>query len=153
MTRICALLAIVAAWAAGCGGADPPTPPASPVADPALARASPAEGEVLIRGELSPASHGPYEFSGRYTVSFEQYAPEDPELDFTQHTSFVATLNTEAEIERRDSIRLFQTSRRTRKKRFELEGRYFVDVSFGDFPYIIRFTPRRPQGEATTAVR
>ena len=114
-----------------------------PSGDPALARKSPAEGEVLIRGDLSPASHGPYQFSGPYTVSFEQYAPEDPELDFTRQTSFVATLNTEAEFERRDSIRLFQTSRRTRRKRFELEGRYFVDVSFGDFPYVIRFTPRR----------
>ena len=105
------------------------------------ARGRAGAGEIVIRGELSPASHGPYEFDGRYVVAFEQTAPEDPDLDFSRQTSFVATLDTEAEIERRDSIKLFQASRRTGRKRIELHGRYYVDVSFGDFPYAIRFTP------------
>ena len=52
-------------------------------------------------------------------------------------------LDTEAEIEGPGSIRLFKASRRTGEKRLEIHGRYFVDVSFGDFPYAIRFTPRR----------
>ena len=112
-------------------------------ADPALGRAEKRAGEIVIRGELSPASHGPYELDGRYKVAFEQYAPEDPNLDFTQQTSFVAMLNTEAEIERRDSIKLFETSRRRAAKRLEIHGRYFVDVSFGDFPYVVRLTPQR----------
>ena len=95
----------------------------------------------MIRGELSPASHGPYEFDGRYRVAFEQYAPEDPKLDFSRQTSFVATLDVEAEIERRGSVKLFEISCRTGRRRLEIRGRYFVDVSFGDFPYVIRLTP------------
>ena len=79
----------------------------------------------------------------RHTVAFEQFAPEDENLDFRQQTSFVAMLDTEAEIERPDSVKLFKASRRTGKKRLEIHGSYFVDVSFGDFPYVIRFTPRR----------
>ena len=143
MARI-PLLAVVAACAvAGCGGADAPPAPKIPKADPALAREDAGAGEIVIRGELSPASHGPYTFDGRYVVAFEQTAPEDPDLDFSRQTSFVATLDKEAEIQRRDSIRLFRASRRTGRRRIELHGRYYVDVSFGDFPYAIRFTPRR----------
>jgi hypothetical protein len=142
VVRILLLFALTAAWA-GCGGSDTPPPATVPRADPELAREQPAEGEIVIRGELSPASHGPYELDGRYRVAFEQTAPEDPELDFTQQTAFVATLDTEAEIKTRDSIRLFRASRRSGAKRLEIHGRYFVDVSFGDFPYAIRFTPIR----------
>jgi hypothetical protein len=142
VARLAVLLLLVSAVAAGCG--DPATLDVQPTpqGDPRLGRAEPRPGEILIRGDLSPASHGPYDFDGRYKVAFEQYAPEDPELDFTQQTSFVAMLDTEAEIEGPDSIKLFETSRRGASKRLELNGRYFVDVSFGDFPYVIRFTPR-----------
>ena len=52
-------------------------------------------------------------------------------------------LDTEAEIKRPDSVKLFKASRRTGRKQVEIHGSYFVDVSFGDFPYVIRFTPRR----------
>ncbi len=143
MSRLALALVVVAAWATACGGTDVASPTPTPTGDPALAREDPGQGEVLIRGELSPASHGPYEFDGRYTVAFEQFAPEDENLDFRRQTSFVAMLDTEAEIERPDSVKLFKASRRTGKKRLEIHGSYFVDVSFGDFPYVIRFTPRR----------
>jgi hypothetical protein len=143
MARLAVLILLGCAWAAGCGDADAPEPQPMPAGNPALGRDKPAKGEIVIRGDLSPASHGPYEFDGRYTVAFEQYAPEDPNIDFTQQTSFVAMLDKRAEIEGRDSVRLFKTSRRTATKRLELHGRYFVDVSFGDFPYVVRFTPRR----------
>ncbi len=143
MVRNMVLLAVVAAWVSGCGERDVAAPAAAPAGDPALARKAPAEGEILVRGELSPASHGPYEFDGNYRVAFEQFAPEDAALDFRQQTSFVATLDREAEIEGPGSVRLFKASRRTGTKRVELHGRYFVDVSFGDFPYVVRFTPRR----------
>ena len=141
MSRALALLVLLAAWAGGCGGSDPPRPAPTPAADPRLAREAPAKGEIVIRGELSPASHGPYDFAGRYRVAFEQYAPEDPELDFSQHTSFVATLDRRAGIQDRESVELFKISRRTGRKRLAIRGRYFVGVSFGDFPYVIRFTP------------
>ena len=141
MLRRFALVAVLAVACAACGGTDAPAPTPVPPGDPALAREAPATGEIVIKGELSPASHGPYDFDGRYTVAFEQTAPEDPDLDFTQQTSFVAVLDREAEIRAPDSIRLFKASRRTGRKRLEIHGRYFVDVAFGDFPYAIRFTP------------
>lgn len=139
--RAIALVGLMAAWAVGCGGSDAPRPAPTPVADPSLAREAPGKREILIRGELSPASHGPYQFAGRYRVAFEQYAPEDLELDFTEQTSFEATLDRRAEIQDRESVRLFKVSRRTGRKRLAIRGRYFVGVSFGDFPYVIRFTP------------
>lgn len=141
--RLVVVVAVLAACAGGCGGDDVAAPTPTPAGDPALARKDPGAGEILIRGDLSPASHGPYDFDGPYTVAFEQFAPEDAKLDFRQQTSFVAMLDTEAEFERADSIKLFKESRRAGTKRVEIHGRYFVDVSFGDFPYVIRFTPRR----------
>ena len=135
------LLFVVCAWAAGCGGSGTPAPQALPKGDPELGRADARKGELVIRGDLTPASHGPYAFDGRFRVAFEQYAPEDPELDFTQQTSFVATLDKRAEIPGPGSVKLFKASKRTGRKQLELHGRYFVDVSFGDFPYAIRLTP------------
>jgi hypothetical protein len=125
---------------AACGGSTPP--PAAPTAtsEAALSEAPKKAGEILVSGEASPASHGPYDFSGSYTVSFEQHAPEKP--DFTQATSFVAALDREAEITRGDSIELFEASRAKQTRTLDIEGRYFVDVSFGDYPYVIRFTPQ-----------
>lgn len=100
-----------------------------------------APGEIVVAGEASPASHGPYEFEGEYTVTFEQRAPEDPNLDFTQQTSFVADLDTEAEIPRSDSVKLFEEAEAKGERTLTIDGTFFVDVSFGDFPYVIRFTP------------
>jgi hypothetical protein len=139
-TALC--LCIAAAWAAGCGGSEPAAPPL-PEGDPALGRAPARPGEIVIRGQASPASHGPYRLSGAYAVAFEQYAPEDPGLDFGEQTSFVVRLDREAEVARRDSIRLFSEARRTGRRRLRLDGTYFVDVSFGDFPYVIRIRPLR----------
>jgi hypothetical protein len=128
---------------AGCGGdtAKPVKPPSPDSADPALARAAEAPGEILIRGDLTPASHGPYALDGRYTVAFEQFAPEDPDVAFRHQTAFVLTLDQREGIARKDSIRVFKTARRTGRTRIEAHGRFFADASFGDFPYVIRITP------------
>ena len=93
----------------GCAAAEPPPAP-TPTATraPELARAPKAAGEIVVTGDASPASHGPYEFKGAYTVRFEQYAPEDPKLDFSAQTAFVAALDREAEITGGDSIELFE---------------------------------------------
>jgi hypothetical protein len=110
-------------------------------AKPALARAARRPGEVLVQGQASPASHGPFTLRGRYVVRFEQIAPEDPRLDFGAQTAFVAALDGTAEQDGPGSVRLFRTAARTGRREMRLSGRYFIDVSFGDFPYAVRLTP------------
>ena len=122
----------------GCGGsAQPPRSTPAPVETPTAS----APGEIVVAGEASPASHGPYTFEGEYTVTFEQRAPEDPGLDFTQQTSFVADLDEEAEIPGSGSVKLFEAAEAEGERTLTIDGTYFVDVSFGDFPYVLRFTP------------
>jgi hypothetical protein len=137
------LLALAAL--AGCGGAtDSPTPPPpASKARVALLQAPKRPGEVIVRGEGSPESHGPYAFDGRYLVRFQQFAPEDPNMDFAGQTAFVATLDRQAEVEGSGTVRLFHAARRTGRRTVTLQGRLYVDVSFGDFPYALRFTPAR----------
>ena len=128
---------------AGCGSdaTKPSRPPDPAKTKVALLQAPKRPGEVLVRGDLSPASHGPYAFDGRYVVRFEQFAPEDPNVDFTAQTAFVSTLDRNAEQDGPGSVKLFHAARRTGRKTFALHGKLFVDVSFGDFPYALRFTP------------
>jgi hypothetical protein len=128
---------------AGCGSeaAKPTRPPDPAKTKVALLQAPKRAGEIIVRGDLSPASHGPYAFDGRYVVRFEQFAPEDPHVDFTAQTAFVTTLDRTAEQDGPGSVRLFHAARRTGRRTLTLHGRLFVDVSFGDFPYAIRITP------------
>jgi hypothetical protein len=142
-TLATALLA--ACLVAGCGSERKQTPPPdreeTRAAEPSWARLPKRDGEILVRGDASPGSHGPFSFSGRYTVRFAQVSPEDPELDFSEQTSFVARLDREAEIPDSPSVRLFRAAKREGRKSVRVDGRYFVDVEFGDYPYVIRFTP------------
>jgi hypothetical protein len=114
---------------------------ASTAVVPALARRTAASGELVVRGQSSPETHGPYAFDGRYVVRFEQYAPEDPKLEFASQTPFTAML-TRHQGDPRGAIDLFQAAKRTGRRELTIRGRYYVDVSFGDYPYVIRFTPR-----------
>ena len=139
---------LAAAALAACGGrsapAGAPAPGAAAAAEaasPALAAAPRRAGEILVAGEASPATHGPYTFDGRYTVRFEQIAPEDPRLDFTAQSAFVAEADRTAGQTGPGSRRLFRAAARTGRRSLTLRGRMYVDVSFGDFPYAIRFTP------------
>jgi hypothetical protein len=136
------LLAALAVLA-GCGSdsENPARPPDPKTAKVALLQAPKRPGEVIVRGDLSPASHGPYAFDGRYVARFEQFAPEDPSIDFTDQTAFVATLDRRAEQDGPGTVKLFEAAQRTSRRTLTLHGRLFVDVSFGDFPYAIRFTP------------
>jgi hypothetical protein len=139
------LLVAAACGAAACGGGasagSDTTAAAKLVARPALARAPTRPGEVLVRGDASPASHGPFALHGTYVVRFEQIAPEDPELDFSTQTAFVATLARRPEEEGGDSVRLFRAAARTGRRTVTVRGHWYLDVSFGDFPYAIRLTP------------
>jgi hypothetical protein len=138
-------LALLAALGllAGCGAqaAERERPPDPAQAKVALLQAPKRSGEVIVRGDLSPASHGPYAFDGRYVARFEQFAPEDPKVDFGAQTAFVATLDRQAEQDGPESVKLFEAAARTSRRTVTLHGRLYVDVSFGDFPYAIRFTP------------
>ena len=129
---------------AGCGtdgGSSSTGTTATTAAVPALARRAPSTGEIVVRGEASPATHGPYAFDGRYLVRFEQYAPEDPSLDFGSQTPLTAAL-TRREGDTSGAIKLFGAAARTGRHELTIRGRYYVEVSFGDLPYVVRFTPR-----------
>jgi hypothetical protein len=139
-----ALLATACGGGGGArGGASAPagTGDGATTAAPALARPPKRPGEILVGGEASPASHGPFALDGRYTVRFEQIAPEDPNLDFASQTAFVATLDRRAEVQGAGTLRLFRAAARTGRTVVTVHGRYYVDVTFGDFPYAVRFTP------------
>jgi hypothetical protein len=139
------VLVLTGAVATACGGSGGSGGDAStaapPPGRPALARAPKRAGEILVSAQLSPRSHGPFDLDGRYVARFEQIAPEDPELDFASQTPFVALLDRKAEQEGAGSVRLFRTAARTGRRTVTLHGRWYLDVSFGDFPYAIRLTP------------
>jgi hypothetical protein len=129
----------------GCGGGDVAAPAgvATTATTPSLARAPARTGEIVIRADGSPVTKGPYTFRGAYTVRFEQYAPEDPALDFGAQTPFTATLqqHTEGEPDPARTVRLFESAARTGRATIRATGRLDVVVAFGDFPFVLRFTP------------
>ena len=138
------LLLLLAALA-GCGTDDGAWSTATPTTTttlPALARSPRAAGEIVVSGDASPLTRGPYAFDGRYLVRFEQYAPEDPRLDFGSQTPFSAALARTAG-DTAGAVKLFEAADRTGRRELTIRGRYVLDVSFGDFPFVIRFTPRK----------
>jgi hypothetical protein len=142
----CLLAAFVAAVAlalAACGSDSPEPPPTggagSPGA-PALLERKLRPGEVLIDAEASPQLEGPYRFAGRYRVQFVQYAPEAPGRGFADATPFVANLLS-APDPRAKPIPLFHAAAKGGERTLTIDGRYLVEVAFGDFPYALRFTP------------
>jgi hypothetical protein len=128
---------------AGCGSdaassSGAPRGDAALEGDPALARTPKQAGEIVLRADASPQTHGPIALDGRYTVRFEQYAPEYPRLDFAAQTAFVADLQTPSG---RTTTHLFRAARSAGTKTIAVHGRFLIDVSFGDFPYVLRFSP------------
>ena len=139
------LIACIAGSGCGDGGTVGGQAPPSTTVTPELASKPKAEGEVVVRGEASPGSHGPYELSGTYTARFEQYAPEDPNMDFAAQTPFSARLDPHADSDAgaRKAVPLFETAAHTGTATVRANGRLWIDVDFGDFPYVIRLTPKR----------
>ncbi|HEY2054042.1 MAG TPA: hypothetical protein VGH14_08925 [Solirubrobacterales bacterium] len=130
---------------AGCGGqehftAPPSAGPKAPGA-PALLKRKLDKGEVMVDAEYSPQREGPFRLDGRYLVRFAQYAPESPgKLNFAKQTPFVAYLRSAANP-RAKKVPLFHAAAAEGRRTISLNGRYFVEVAFGDFPFALRFTP------------
>ena len=134
--------AVAGATACGDGGSTGGRSSAAPPpARFALAHAPKRPGEILVQAQTSPASHGPFAVDGRYVARFEQVAPEDPKLDFSTQTPFIATADRKPQQEGAGTVRLFRAAARTGRRTVTLHGRVYIDVSFGDFPYAIRLTP------------
>jgi hypothetical protein len=128
---------------AGCGGGGAATAPpaAGPTARgaPALLKQKVQKGEVMVDAEYSPHRDGPYHFDGTYRIRFAQYDPEAPRMSFADQTPFVADLSGLGR--RPKKIALFHQAAAGGARTMRLHGNYFVEVSFGDFPYVLRFTP------------
>lgn len=107
----------------------------------ALLRTPEQPGEVIVHGEASPADHGPFTLHGRYVARFEQYAPEDPGLDFAGETPFVARLVRPSGHGPGTRLRLFRTAAGRGRASVSATGSWRIEVAFGDFPYVIRLTP------------
>lgn len=139
---LCALAALTIV-VAGCGGGESATAPpaAGPTAPgaPALLKRKVQKGEVMVDAEYSPHRDGPYRFDGTYLVQFAQYSPEAPGMSFAHQTPFVADLVGPGR--RPKKIALFRQASGGARRTMRLHGEYFVEVSFGDFPYVLRFTP------------
>jgi hypothetical protein len=138
-----AVALLAGALTTGCGSADPPrrtTATDGHQAGPALLRAPRRAGELVIRGDATPKTAGPYVLTGTYRARFEQYAPEDARLDFSGETAFVADLERTEGV---PAVRLFRAAARSGARTLRLHGRYYVDASFGDYPFVIRLTPER----------
>lgn len=145
VTRPSAILCLALIGLAGCGGTEKgsePPPAAGPDAAnaPRLLTEQESAGELVFHAELSPESFGPVALDGRYEVRFAQYAPEDPSLDFSTQTVFEAKL-IKASGQGPEEIPLFLDAARSGRTRVTAHGRYLVEVSFGDFPFVIRLTP------------
>ena len=126
----------------GCGGTSVTPPPAAgPTAEgaPALLKQKVRKGEVMVDAEYSPHRDGPYRFDGTYLVRFAQYDPEAPRTSFADQTPFVAYLTGLGR--RPKKIALFHQAAAGGERTMRLHGNYYVEVSFGDFPYVLRFTP------------
>jgi hypothetical protein len=119
----------------GTGSAPDDSPTAAKVA---LLRAPSRPGEIIVHGDASPAEHGPFVLHGRYLARFQQYAPEDPRMSFRDQTPFVAAL-----VRGRDTRRkLFRAAAGSGTTTLDASGSWRIEVSFGDFPYVIRLTPK-----------
>jgi hypothetical protein len=133
----------VATVVTGCGGqrgvtAPPAAGPQAPGA-PDLLKQRVQPGEVLVDAVFSPQREGPFHLKGRYLVRFAQYAPEAPRMSFGDQTPFVAYLA--GTTPRAKKIALFHEAAARGQRTMSLNGRYFVEVAFGDFPFVLRFTP------------
>jgi len=145
--RAIALIAVLALAYEGCGGDDKGSkttqtaPSAASLKVPPLARKEPAAGDLLFTGQKTPTSYGTFRLNGAYNVRFEQIAPEDRTKDFSKETAFTARLRKDGS--RSQGAKLFSSAAATGQTEIKRRGSYILDVTFGDYPYAVRFTPLR----------
>lgn len=144
-TGLSTFLALALIGLTGCGSAGESTEPPPPAGvdapnAPRLLVDPKSPGEFVFHADLSPESFGPVALKGSYEVRFAQYAPEDSDVDFSTQTIFVAKL-IKVSGTGPEEVPLFQNAARSGKTHVTVDGSYEVDVSFGDFPFVIRLTP------------
>ncbi len=143
------LLAVVLAACGDDGDGKSPVPvsptdtltTAAAAKTPPLARVPVRSGELLFTGDASPLTHGAFPLKGRYRVRFEQFAPEDADKDFSGETPFTARLRPAKS--NAPGFKLFGDKRASGQRVVTRNGMFALDVTFGDFPYAVRFTPLR----------
>ena len=66
-------------------------------------------------------------------------------MDFAAQTPFTAHLDPTRTPTRapRRAVPLFETAGHSGTATVRANGRLWIDVDFGDFPYVIRLTPKR----------
>jgi hypothetical protein len=121
-----------------------PPPSAGGNNGPTLAKQPPAAGEILVSGNTAPKTFGPYDFEpGTYTFRFQQYAPDQPGLDFSTDASpFAVSLNRRPRTTAPDSQLLVNSAAKEGDNIASITGRYYIDVTSADHSYVLRFTPR-----------
>ncbi|MFL5884444.1 MAG: hypothetical protein ACJ77M_05190 [Thermoleophilaceae bacterium] len=112
---------------------------------PGLLRQARRPGEILVQGNTSPKSFGPYDFEpGLYTFRFEQYAPGISGIDFaTDASSITVALNRKPRVSAADSELLVNATQKQGDNNIYASGKYFVDVTSADYSYVLTFTRRR----------
>ena len=83
----------------------------------------------MILGLLEPAGDQPRWLAGIAAVA--------------QETSFEAELGPLRPGPRAKWVKLFRKAAASGEKTMVIRGRHTVDVNFGDYPYVVRFSPWR----------
>ena len=119
-------------------------PPGQAAKGATLAKQPPAAGEIVVSGNTSPKTFGPYDFEpGTYTFRFQQYAPGQPGFDFeTDASPFAVSLNRRPRTSAPDSQLLVNSAAKDGDNIVSITGRYYIDVTSADHSYVLRFTPR-----------
>ena len=120
-------------------------PPEETTGMPDIGRRPAGKGEVVIRGDAAPKTHGPYDFEpGTYQFQFAQYA-KGGGVDFAaEASSFSAVVNRKPGTTAPDSQLLANVTARSGAGQINLSGKLFVEVQSADYAYVMRFTPQDP---------
>jgi hypothetical protein len=116
---------------------------AEAVGVPDIARRPAGKGEIVIKGDEAPKTHGPYDFEpGAYDFRYAQYAP-GRQVDFaTEASSFTAVVTRQPGKTAGDTQVLSNATARAGAGTLNLSGKLYVEVQSADYSYVMRFTPR-----------
>jgi len=147
------LVPLLAAALAACGGDDKPAPASIPTSrvpalttaaalkSPPLARTALTTGELIFTGPAAPGTHGSFALDGTYIVRFEQFDPDDEDRDFSRAAPLTVGLRPASSMD--PGFELFAAKEASGQRELTRKGRFALDVTRGDFPYAVRFTPQQ----------